>query len=212
MLTRFNESNINWTVYSHKNPICIPISWGKYGNRVCTVVIIFLPISSFSCHFQKNPGQQLSTWRMDVSDYMTEVGSYLLTPYLCKYVASILYIHGGCGYLFCAASACLLVLVFSKANTTSIVLVLPVSIRISLETPRRRVFHLRLRLRTCARTHRCRCVDYWQVVAVDERWAQGTKESGAQETGRDWLLTRQKNNKSFINTITQRHFRRLLHT
>lgn len=26
--------DINWTVYSHKNPICIQFFWGRYGKRV----------------------------------------------------------------------------------------------------------------------------------------------------------------------------------
>lgn len=52
-----------------------------------------------------------------------------------------------------------------------------------------------------AKTHSCGCVDHRKVVAVDEGWAKGAEEGGAQETGCDWLLEKQQS----MSTSIQAH-------
>lgn len=52
--------------------------------------------------------------------------------------------------------------------------------------------HLHKEQTTVARTHGCGCVDHREVVAVDEGWAKGAEEGGAQETGCDGLLQERK--------------------
>lgn len=68
--------------------------------------------------------------------------------------------------------------------------------------------HLHKEPTIVARTHGCGCVDHRKVVAVDEGWAKGAEEGGAQETGCNWLLQERK--QQSMSTSIQTHLLSLL--